>query len=288
MSGSARNGGTWHQEVLARALAFGEDGRWDEMAAALRDALEADPDDPYVLGWLGVAEQELGEDERARERFRSCLAQDPLDPELLALAGSALAAWDDPEAEVALRAAALSGPDVPVARLQYGAYLVRQGLTAEGLEHLEEATRLDPEDPVARAELGGAFALTGRLDEAVAAMEEALERAPEDEWTRTLLGLVLLERGDPDEAAVELLTASRSAPEDLESQALAALAAAAEGLDSEAQEALYRAEQSAGPGDAAFLAEIEDAVHAGPDRARALLRGELAPVALRDRLAAPL
>ncbi len=288
MSGGAGNGDAWHAEVLARALALGEQGRWDAMAAVLRETLEADPDDPYVLGWLGVAEQELGQDELARERFRRCLAQDPLDPQLLALAGAALAAWDDPEAEVALRAAALSGPDVAVARLQYGAYLARRGLLEEALEHLREATRLDPEDPVARAELGGALALAGRLDDAVRAMEEALERAPEDEWTRILLGLVLLEQGELEEAAAELLTASRSAPEDTEAQALAALAAAAAGLDTEAQEALYRAEQSAGRGDATFLAEVEGAVNASAESAGALLRGELAPVALRDRLAAPI
>ncbi len=288
MTDGATGGAAWHADVLAQALALGEEGRWDAMAAALREALESDPDDPYVLGWLGVAEQELGLDELARERFRRCLAQDPLDPQLLALAGSALAAWDDPEAEVALRAAALSGPDVPVARLQYGAYLARRGLTEEALEHLLEASRLDPDDPVARAELGGAFALAGRFEEAAAAMQEALERAPEDEWTRILLGLVLLERGELEEAALELSSASRSAPEDLEAQALAALAAAAADMDAEAQEALYRAEQASDRGDAAFLREVEEAVNANPERAGALLRSELAPVALRDRLAAPL
>lgn len=288
MSRNAANGDAWHEEVLARALALGDDGRWEEMAETLREALDVAPDDPYILGWLGVAEQELGDDERARARFRRCLAQDPLDPRLLALAGSALAAWDDPDAEVALRAAALSGPEVPEARLQYGAYLARRGMLAEAREHLEAAARLDPDDPVAMAELGGLHALAGHWDEAADAMQDALESAPEDEWTRVLLGLVLLESGDPERAADALIAGSGGAPEDLEAQALAALAAAAVDREEEAHAALYRAEAVAGAGDVDMLAELEEAVTAGSVRSAELLRRELAPLALRDRLAAPL
>lgn len=288
MSAHTGNGDAWHEDILARALGLGDEGRWDDMATLLREALEEEPDDPYVLGWLGVAEQELGLDEAARQRFRRCLAQDPMDPQLLALAGSALAAWDDPEAEVALRAAALSGPEVPAARLQYGAYLVRRGMVDEGLDHLMEAARLDPDDPVALAEVGVAHALGGRPDEAVTAMSAALELAPEDEWTRVLLGLLLAERGDLADAAAELIRGSRAAPEDVEAQALAALAAAAAGLEDEAHEALYRGEQAAESADVPLLEEVEDAIGRGAEPARTLLAGELAPMALRDRLAAPL
>ncbi|MEN8375908.1 MAG: tetratricopeptide repeat protein [Gemmatimonadota bacterium] len=288
MSDNGSGGEAWHTDVLGRAVALGEQGRWEEMATSLRDALNAEPDDPYVLGWLGVAEQELGLDESARERFRRCLAQNPADPQLLALAGSALAAWDDPDAEVALRAAALSGPDIPAARLQYGAYLARHGLLDEALGHLKEAVRLDPDDPVAYAELGGALALTDHLDDAIDAMEEALERAPEDEWTRVLVGLMHLERGGSEEAARELLAASSRATEDMEAQALAALAAAAISRDVDAQEALIRAEEAARAGDGPFLQEIEEAIEGGPKTARMLLEGSLGPMALRDRLSAPL
>src|SRR5690606_32248275 len=110
--------------------------RWPEMSELLGEALEEAPDDPYLLGWKAVAEQELGNEGSAYDYFRRCLAQNPLDPRLLALAGSALAAFDDPDAESAVRAAALTGPDVPMARLQYGAYLAREGHFDEAFEHL--------------------------------------------------------------------------------------------------------------------------------------------------------
>src|SRR5690606_35699253 len=159
------------EQALQDALALGDEGRWDEMTAALAEALEQAPDGPYLLCWLGVAERELGNEGTAYEYFRRCIAEEPTDPHLLALAGSGLAAFDDPEAEGALRMAALSAPDLPMARLQYGAYLAREGLFDEALGHLRAAVDLAPEDPVVHAELGAALALAGDADGAAGAME---------------------------------------------------------------------------------------------------------------------
>src|SRR5690606_15015755 len=135
---------------------------------------------PYLLCWMGVAEQELGNDGAAYEYFRRCLAEDPVDPHLLALAGSGLAAFDDPDAEAALRAAALTGPDIPMTRLQYGSYLARAGIFPEALEHLRAAVELEPDDPTGHAELGTALALGGDLEAATKELEHTLELAPDD------------------------------------------------------------------------------------------------------------
>ena len=113
------------EEILQRALHLGEEEDWEGMAGALRSALESFPGDPYILCWLGVAEEELGLEGVAYERFKQALSAGPEDPHLLATAGSALARFDDPEAESALRAAAVMAPDLPLARWMYGAYLSR-------------------------------------------------------------------------------------------------------------------------------------------------------------------
>lgn len=275
-------------EILERALELGEEGRFDEMARSLAGALESSPDDPYVLGWLGVAEQELGNEGAAYEYFRRCLAAEPLDPHLLALAGAGLAAFDDPEAETALRAAALSGPDVPMARLHYGAFLARAGLYDEALEHLQAARELAPEDPTVLGELGVAFALKGDRTAAADAMERALELAPDDAWTRLLLGLLLVERGADEEAAEMLVRAAEELDDDFEAQLLAALAAAASGWDEAAHAALTRAEQSAAGQDDGVWREVEERVVSGPEAARTLLRDGMAPSVLRERLQQPL
>src|SRR5687768_4331221 len=158
-------------EYLNNALQLGEEERWEEMSELLTTALRELPDDPYILSWLGVAERELGRDGVAYEYFKRCWQEDPLDPELLAMVGSGLAAFDDPEAEAALRAAALTGPDVPIARLQYGAYLARNGMFDQALDNLRAAAELDRDDPAIQGELGIAYALKGDFATAATAME---------------------------------------------------------------------------------------------------------------------
>src|SRR5687768_13635664 len=196
------------EQALNDALALGEEGRWTEMADILTTALRDDEEDPYILCWLGVAHREMGQDGVAYEYFKRCWRADPIDPQLLALCGAGLAAFDDPDAEATLRAAALTGPDLPVTRLHYGAYLSREGMFGEALEQLNAAAQLEPDDPVIHGELGIAYALKGDLEAAAAAMERALGYAEDDSYTRVLLGLIFAELGREEEAAEALLRAA--------------------------------------------------------------------------------
>lgn len=277
-----------HDDVLRQAIALGDEGRWEEMAVLLANELESDPDEPYLLCWAAVAERELGNEGAAYELFRRCLAQNPSDAHLLAIAGSGVAAFDDPDAEAALRAAVLTEPDLAMARVQYGAYLARAGLFPEALEHLEAAIRLTPEDPVAHAELGVARALKGDTAGAVDAMTDALDLAPDDSWTRLLLGLIELERGEEESAAETLVAAANERTDDAEAQILAALAAAAAGWADTAEHALARAEYAADGTDIEVMNEAAERIAAGPDAARVFLREELGPSVLHDRLTQPL
>lgn len=276
------------EQVLQEALALGDEGRWQEMAQLLDTAMQDAPDDPYLLCWLGVAERELDNQGAAYELFKRCLAEDPADPHLLALAGAGLAAFDDPEAEPALRAAALTGPDLPITRLQYGAYLAREGFFEEALEQLRAAAALAPDDPTMRSELGVALALKGDLTGAAAFMEEALDLAPDDSWTRVLLGLVRAELGEVDAAAELLVQAARDRTEDGEAQLLAALAAAAAGWEDAAEEALARAAYAPDTVDAHVVEEAEERITGGAADAQAFFRETVAPSVLHDRLVQPL
>jgi tetratricopeptide (TPR) repeat protein len=276
------------EAVLDRALSLGDEGRWQEMAELLASALEDEAEDAYVLCWLGVAERELGNEGAAYEYFKRCLAQDPTDPQLLALAGSGIAAFDDPDAETALRAAALTAPELPLTRLQYGAYLAREGFFDEALEHLRAAVALAPEDPVMHGELGIALALKGDLAGGAEAMEEALGLAPDDSWTRVLLGLVFIELDRLEQAAELLLQASTERPEDGEAQMVAALAAAAAGWTDAAEDALARIPFAAEPIDREVIDEAETRIGEGGSAAKKMLVQTLAPSLLHERLIQPL
>jgi protein O-GlcNAc transferase len=276
------------EETLKHALQLGEEQRFEEMAQMLAEVLQDEPDEPYVLGWLAVAERELGNDGAAYEYFKRCIAAEPVDPQLLALAGSGLAAFDDPDAEPVLRAAALTGPELAITRLQYGAYLAREGMFVEALEQLDTAARIEPDDPIVHGELGIAHALKGDLESAAASMERALALADDDSWTRLLHGLVLSELRRPEEAAEELVRAAIERPQDAEAQVLGALSAAAVGWEDAAQDALARAGFAEEGADPELLAEAEERIAIGAEPAAAFLRETVAPSILHDRLTHPL
>jgi len=274
--------------TLHEALALGDEGRWQEMADVLARGLRDEPDDPYLLGWLGVAERELGNDGAAYDYFKRCIAAEPVDPMLLALAGAGLAAFDDPEAESTLRAAALTGPELALTRLHYGAYLAREGMFGEALEQLETAVQIEPDDPVVHGELGIAYALKGDHKAAIAAMEHALALADDDSWTRLLLGLIYTETNQTEAAAEALLRAAAERADDAEAQLLAALAASVVGWEQAAEEALARAEYSEEGRDPALLEEVGERIAQGATAASAFLRESLGPSVLHDRLTQPL
>jgi tetratricopeptide (TPR) repeat protein len=270
--------------ALDRAHQLGDEGDFAGMAEELRRALGDHPDDPFVLCWLGVAERELGLEGVAYERFRACLAARPMDPHLLATAGSAVAAFDDPEAEGALRTAALLAPDLPLARWLYGAWLVREGMLQDGLRELDAARDLDPDDASIRFERGVALALAGRREAAVDELYRAVHLDPGDGWAHVVLGLLLFDDGRGEEAAGVLEEGARLRPEDVEAQLLAALAAAAAGAEGAALEMVERARQWAEGADRALVDEVESRIDEGPEDAAAWLSEQIGPAALRDRM----
>jgi tetratricopeptide (TPR) repeat protein len=272
------------EELLGRAHSMAEEGDWEGMADMLRDYLSDFEDQAAIHCWLGVAERELGMGGVAYERFKRALALDPVDPYVLATAGNGIAAFDDMDAERALRTAALTAPDVALARLMYGAYLVREGFLEQGLEELSAARELDQDDPQIRYELGAAYALGGKLDEAADSLADAVRLAPDDGWVRTVFGLVLQEAGREDEATGELISGARLSEEDVDSQLAAALAAAATGRDDAAYEMLERARLRATQDDVAVIEAVEERIDLGYEAAAAMLSEDFAPDMLRVRL----
>ncbi len=274
--------------VLQQALTRAEDWEWDEAAEILRDALEDHPEDPYILCWLGMAERELGMEGIAYERFKRALDQEPEDPVLLSTAGNALAQFDDPAAEAALRTAAMVAPELAQARWMYGAYLVREGMVEKGLEELDAAVRLEPENPVIHLERGVARAMGGQMEAAAHAFGQSAELAdegsPDHGWSLVLLGLSWVEEGEMEEAARALEEGARERPDDLEAQLLAALAISAAGWEDRALEMLERARIRAEGVDEALVLEVEGRLEAGSESAGLFLRRSIGPSSLRERL----
>jgi tetratricopeptide (TPR) repeat protein len=271
------------EERVSEAEQLGAQDRWDEAQELLLETLEDHPDNALLLCWLGIAAERLGSEGEAYDFFRQALAQQPTDPFVLAAAGTGVSVFDDPDAESALRLAAVTAPNFPFARSSYGSYLAREGLFDEALVELRAARDLAPDDAAIRAELGVALLLARKNAEGLDELEEALSRVDES-WLRGVYALALLEAGRGEEGAEELHRAAQERPEDLELQLLGALAFAAQGWEDEAWAAVARAEGAAEPLDAELVREVEEAVEAGPEAAGGFLREQLGPSLLRDRL----
>lgn len=272
------------EAVLQRTLEMARDGEWDQAADRLRDALADHPESPYVLCWLGVAERELGLEGIAYERFKRAMALEPQDPVLLTTVGNALARFDDPEAEAALRTAAMIAPQSAPARCAYGAYLSREGMLDKAVEELEAALRLEPADPLVHLELGVVRALEGEMTAAAHFFGQAAELTPDDGWAHILLGLAWVELGEMEEAARALEEGARLRPEDLEAQLLAALVLSIRERESDALEMLERARLQATEVDEALVLEVEDLLEDPREAARRFLLRTLAPSSFRERL----
>ncbi len=270
--------------MLQQALDRGREGDWEGMAGELGEALEESPDDPTLLCWLGVAERELGLESSAYDRFRDALAGEPQDPYVLATLGTGLARFDDPDAEGALRVAALLAPELPLARWMYGAYLSREGLFDDAMRELEAAVALAPDDPVPAYELGVALALRGEREKALDALMRSVDLGREDGWAQVVMGLLEADLGRMEEAARDLSEGARLRVEDVEVQFLAALAASASGYQELAFEMLERGRQSARPGDLPLLEMVESRLYEGGEGSEAFLAEELLPGSLRERL----
>jgi tetratricopeptide (TPR) repeat protein len=272
------------ETLLREAVALGEEDDWEGMAKALMEGLDANPEDPSLLCWLGVAERELGLPGSAYDHFKEALAQSPEDPFILATVGNGLAQFDDPDAEAALRSASLLGPDIPSTRLLFGAYLAREGLFEEALRELTAAVELAPDDPLVSYELGVALALQGRFEAALDALARSTDLDQSDGWSQVLLGMVEAELGRMEDAARDLSSGARLNPHDVEAQFLAALAASASGYEDLAYEMMERGRQVAQAGDLSILEAVEGSIEDGAAASKALLAQDLLSGALRERL----
>lgn len=273
-------------EILDYARQRGDEGDLPEMARVLEERMENFPEEPAVLCWLGIARREMGDEGAAYALFKEAVAMNPDDPHILATLGGALAHSDDPDAEPALRMAALSAPDLPFARWMYGAYLSREGMCEEGIKELQIAAGLDDEDPTIPLELGIAYALNDEIPKARLAVARAVELDPQDGWSMVILGLLEAEEGDLEEAAADLATGAEARLEDVQAQVLAALALGAAGWEQRAYEMVERARVRAEGLDHDSLLAVESRIDDGPEAALEYFKTTVAPLALRERLMA--
>jgi len=190
---------------LMQGLAFLEGGRPERAVRVLENLRQKEPTNVTVLNDLAIALQRSGDPEGARARLEEAAALEPAVPSTwINLASLALDQRTTARAlECAERAVTLA-PDSAKAHLMRGRVLLAQGRTAEALEELGTARRLDPRELEALALAAATCLETHALEAAREAFLALAEARPYDPAARVGLARVELEAGDRARALAEL------------------------------------------------------------------------------------
>ena len=191
-------------------------GRLPEAEAALKKALELDPENAWVrleLGTLYLDQDKLLE---AAAEFEKVIAMDRSNSGAhcqLGRISHRQGQW--PKAEASLRKALELDPQNGGALMELGALYQEQGRFSEAAAEFGRAIAIDLDNGSAHGQLGRIYRRQGRSFEAEAALLKALKLDPQDCGTRMELGALYENQAKFLEAAAEFGRAIADTPHDV-------------------------------------------------------------------------
>jgi predicted TPR repeat methyltransferase len=203
------------EDALKLAISLHRDNRLDEAETLYRRILDAAPDQPDGLHFLGVLlvhRQRIDEAlelirksialvpahadfyvnlgnvllaanriDEAVDAYRRAVALDPNRPEVHSNLGSVLGALERyDEAAQAFEAAIAADPGYPHAYNNYGNLLSRRGKVRDAIAHYCKGLALRPRDRCNRMCLGLSYAMVGETEAAAVVFSEWLKDEPDD------------------------------------------------------------------------------------------------------------
>jgi tetratricopeptide (TPR) repeat protein len=175
-----------------------------EAEAALRRAVDHEPDNPVWLQTLAKSLLEQGKNLAAIEALDRAIALEPDPDYLFARAMCALNVGDLDAAEADLRRCLAGRPEHTEALYNLGKLLVDRGDYAAGLTPLRSCLERQPGHLEARFLLGLAASQTGDPEAARAAFAAVIAAVPGHVGARYNLGRVLIQLGRQEEGAAQL------------------------------------------------------------------------------------
>ena len=152
--------------VTKLAASLIDSGGADEGVKRLQDWLVDNPEDADVMQSLGLAYQELGQDDKAMQEYQRLLDKEG---------------------------------DNPVA-LNNLAWIYLQANKPEALELAERAYQIDPENPGIMDTYGWIQVQQGRVDAGLRLLEQAMEQLSDNPEVRYHYGVALYKAGNKDQA----------------------------------------------------------------------------------------
>ena len=204
-------GSVRHLSLLGRALA--RQGRLDEAAAQVEEAIALAPEAPLLHEDLGSIRAQQGRYEHAIRLFEKAIRLDPRMPSAHRKLGQALAANGRGE-EADRHFESYFDRDPAAGRVAEGADHLRAGRADEAIEVLREVLRSRPDNVDAMRYLAIAYwREKKRPGDAEAWLRRATATAPDYTAAWLTLGLVLLDNNKPEDAIEAYRRAIALAPD---------------------------------------------------------------------------
>ncbi len=166
-------------QAIQTALEHHQAGRLHEAEAIYRQVLQAAPDHPDALHFLGAIAYHQGKNESAVELISKAISVNPSRSMYYNLGNALKAQGNLDEAAESYRKALLLQPDYAEAHVNLGNVLQAQGKLDEAVEHYRKALALKPGLAETHYNLGSALQAQGRLDETNDYFRRALALRPD-------------------------------------------------------------------------------------------------------------
>ncbi|TAL09578.1 MAG: tetratricopeptide repeat protein [Nitrospirae bacterium] len=206
-------------DVLVAALQHHQAGRLQEAEALYRQVLQAQPNHPSALHWLGLIAHQVGRHDVAIDYISRAIVQNSGEADFHNNLGEAHRALGQFEAAMACyRQALVLRSDFAEAHNNMGNVLRDQGKFDNAIACYRRAVALRPDFAEAHNNLGVTFRDRGRLEEAIACYRQALTIRPGFPMALNLLGVALQDQGQLEEAVAvyrQALTTHPDFPEAL-------------------------------------------------------------------------
>ncbi len=202
---AALSAGTPDPDVyLGLAATLGAQGKWDDDAAAAREAVRLNPNNEWAYDLLGLALAGKGDWDGAAGEYRESLRLNKDNDFTHTILGAALGGKHDWDGEVTEEREALRlNPGNDLARAYLAEALVEKGDLDGAVTEYRNALRLNPNKDMAHVNLAWALEKKGDWDAALAEYKEALRLNPSNARVHANLGAALGSRGDWDGAIKE-------------------------------------------------------------------------------------
>lgn len=211
---AALSAGTPDPDVyVGLAAVLGAQGKWDDDAAAAREAVRLNPNNEWAYDRLGLALAGKGDWDGAAGEYRESLRLNKDNDFTHTILGAALGGKHDWDGEIAEEREALRlNPGNDLARAYLAEALVEKGDMDGAVTEYRDALRLNPNKDMAHVNLAWALEKKGDWDAAMAEYKEALRLNPSNARVHASLGAALGSRGDWNGAIVEYRQAVRLNP----------------------------------------------------------------------------